>query len=54
VIRFKGEVITAEVLMVEGLTTSAIEGEKLDPSGLRSSIARGLGLPTADMPRPAP
>ncbi len=42
-----------EVLTVEGLATSAIEGEKLDPSGLRSSIARRLGLPTAGLPRPS-
>jgi Fic family protein len=40
-----------EVLTLEGLTTSAIEGEKLDPNALRSSIARRLGLPTAGLPR---
>jgi Fic family protein len=40
-----------EVLTLEGLTTSAIEGEKLDPNELRSSIARRLGLPTAGLPR---
>lgn len=42
-----------EVLTLEGLTTSAIEGEKLDPNSLRSSIARRLGLPTAGLPRPS-
>ncbi len=41
-----------EVLTLEGLATSAIEGEKLDPNSLRSSIARRLGLPTAGLPRP--
>lgn len=42
-----------EVLTLEGLTTSAIEGEKLDPNALRSSLARRLGLPTAGLPRPS-
>jgi Fic family protein len=42
-----------EVLTREGLTTSAIEGEKLDPHSVRSSIARRLGLPTAGMPSPS-
>lgn len=42
-----------EVLTLEGLTTSAIEGETLDPTALRSSIARRLGLPTAGLPRPS-
>jgi len=41
-----------EVLTTEALMTSAIEGEKLDPAGLRSSIARRLGLPTAGLPAP--
>jgi Fic family protein len=39
-----------EVLIKEGLATSAIEGEKLDPNSLRSSLARRLGLPTAGLP----
>jgi len=38
-----------EVLTLEGLTTSAIEGEKLDAESLRSSIARRLGLPTVGL-----
>jgi Fic family protein len=42
-----------EVFTREGLTTSAIEGEKLDPHSLRSSIARRLGLSTAGMPHPS-
>src|SRR5690242_3557618 len=42
-----------EILTVEGLMTSAIEGEKLDPASLRSSIARQLGLPTAGLPAPS-
>ncbi|MFN0314847.1 MAG: Fic family protein [Burkholderiales bacterium] len=39
-----------EVLTIEGLSTSAIEGETFDPNMLRSSIARHLGLPTAGLP----
>ena len=42
-----------EVLTLDGLTTSAIEGEQLDPRALRSSIASRLGLPTAGLPRPS-
>ena len=42
-----------EVLTLDGLTTSAIEGEQLDPKALRSSIASRLGLPTAGLPRPS-
>lgn len=43
----------AELLITEGLMTSAIEGEKLDPAGIRSSIAARLGLPTAGLPAPS-
>ena len=39
-----------ELLTKEGVATSAIEGEKLDPDAFRSSIARRLGLPTAGLP----
>lgn len=39
-----------EVLTAEGVATSAIEGEKLDPNALRSSLARRLGLPSAGLP----
>lgn len=42
-----------EILTLEGLTTSAIEGEKLNPASLRSFIARRLGLPTGGLPRPS-
>lgn len=43
----------AELLIIEGLMTSAIEGEKLDPAGVRSSIAARLGLPTAGLTAPS-
>lgn len=39
-----------EVMTREGVATSAIEGENLDPDTLRSSLARRLGLPTAGLP----
>ena len=42
-----------ETLTTEARMTSAIEGEKLDPAGLRSSIARHLGLTTAGLPKPS-
>lgn len=41
----------AAMLVEEGLTTAAIEGERLDPDQVRSSVARHLGLPTAGLPR---
>lgn len=41
-----------EVLISEGVATSAIEGERFDPNALRSSLARRLGLPTAGLPAP--
>jgi len=41
-----------EVLIAEGVATSAIEGERFDPNALRSSLARRLGLPTAGLPSP--
>jgi Fic family protein len=41
------------VLGQDGLTTSAIEGERLDPATVRSSVARHLGLPTAGLPAPS-
>ena len=40
----------AAVLAEDGLTTSAIEGERFAPDVLRSSVARHLGLPTAGPP----
>ncbi len=42
----------AAILVEDGLTTSAIEGERLDPASVRSSVARHLGLPTAGLPAP--
>jgi Fic family protein len=42
----------AAILVQEGLTTSAIEGEQLDPDSVRSSVAKHLGLPTAGLPTP--
>jgi Fic family protein len=42
-----------EVLTMEGLMTSAIEGEKINPDSLRSSLARRLGLPTAGLSPPS-
>jgi Fic family protein len=42
----------AAILVEDGLTTSAIEGERLDPAAVRSSVARRLGLPTAGLPVP--
>ena len=43
----------AAILVQEGLTTSAIEGERLDPDSVRSSVAKRLGLPTAGLPTPS-
>ncbi|MFH1982988.1 MAG: Fic family protein [Pseudomonadota bacterium] len=40
----------AEVLVKEALKTSEIEGERLDPNAVRSSVARRLGLPAAGLP----
>jgi len=42
----------AQILTEDGLNTSAIEGEKLNPGAVRSSVARHLGLPTAGLPAP--
>ena len=39
----------AEVLIEEALKTSEIEGERLDPKAVRSSVAQRLGLPTAGL-----
>lgn len=40
----------AEVLVQEALKTSEIEGQRLDPNAVRSSVARRLGLPAAGLP----
>jgi Fic family protein len=42
----------AAILVEDGLTTSAIEGERLDLDSVRSSVARHLGLPSAGLPPP--
>lgn len=42
----------AEILVDETIATSAIEGEKLDRNGVRSSVAKRLGLSTAGLPEP--
>jgi Fic family protein len=42
----------AAILVEDGLTTSAIEGERLDLDAVRSSVARHLGLPAAGLPAP--
>jgi len=39
----------ADVLVEEALKTSAIEGEKLDPDAVRSSVGRQLGIPDAGL-----
>ena len=41
------------ILVEDGVQTSAIEGEHLDPDAVRSSVARHLGLPTAGLPAPS-
>jgi Fic family protein len=43
----------AAILVEDGVTTSAIEGERLDVDAIRSSVARHLGLPTAGLPVPS-
>jgi hypothetical protein len=44
----------AEILVVAGLGTSAIDGEILDVDALRRSSARRLGVELEDGARPAP
>ncbi len=39
----------SDVLVEEALKTSAIEGERLDPDAVRSSVGRRLGLPDAGL-----
>ncbi len=40
----------ANILTEEAIKTSAIEGEKLNPESVRSSVARHLGLPAVGLP----
>jgi Fic family protein len=42
----------AAILVEDGLTTSAIECERLDVDLVRSSVARHLGFPSAGLPTP--
>lgn len=42
--QFVGLEVQANILTEEAITTSAIEGEKLDKDSVRSSVARRLGL----------
>lgn len=39
--------VHADNLVLDALKTSAVEGEVLDPEGVRSSVARHLGIPSA-------
>ncbi|MES2614792.1 MAG: DUF4172 domain-containing protein [Bdellovibrionota bacterium] len=41
-----------KVFIDESLSTSAIEGEKINPDAVRSSIAKRLGLNTFGLPNP--
>ena len=41
----------ASILIQDGMTTSAIEGEHLDLASVRSSVANQLGLPNAGLPK---
>ena len=43
----------AQILIQDGINTSAIEGEQINIAAIRSSVARHLGLPTAGL-RAAP
>lgn len=45
-----GRETEAGLLVEEAVQTAAIEGEKLNPLSVRSSVARRLGLPTAGLP----
>ncbi len=44
-----GEEAQADVLTEEAIKTAAIEGERLNPQAVRSSVARHLGLPTTGL-----
>jgi Fic family protein len=44
-----GLTLEPELICDEALTTSAIEGERINPDHVRSSVARRLGLPTAGL-----
>ena len=42
----------ASILIQDGITTSAIEGERLHVDAVRSSVANQLGLPNVGLPKP--
>lgn len=42
-----GTEVHADTLVLDALKTSAVEGELLDPAGVRSSVAHHLGIPMA-------
>jgi Fic family protein len=42
-----GSEVHADTLVLDALKTAAVEGERLDPQGVRSSVARHLGIPDA-------
>jgi len=43
----------AQILVEDGFSTSAIEGEQMNLDSIRSSVARHLGLSHAGLPRPS-
>jgi len=47
---FIGLEAQADLVVEEALTTSTIEGEKLNKKNVRSSVAKRLGLPAAGLP----
>lgn len=42
-----GQEVFAQVIALEGVSTSAIEGEAINPESMAQSVARHLGLPVA-------
>lgn len=49
-----GRDLHADTVVLDAMRTAAIEGEQLDPEGVRSSVAQRLGLPTAGRPATRP
>lgn len=44
--------VHAATVALDAVTTAAVEGERLDPEGVRSSVAHHLGLPNAGRVQP--
>lgn len=44
-----GTEVQLDTLVLDALKTSEVEGERLDPEGVRSSAARRLGIPSAGL-----